>query len=344
MTTATKKEDILLKKNDKRFVLFPIQHAAVWKMAKQANANLWTIEEIAPYLPADLQDWAKLTSDEQKFIKHVLAFFAVSEGVVIENLCENFCKEIQLPEARSFYCTQIYMENIHSEMYSLLIDTYITDAKERFHLLDAMKSIPTIEEKTKWGAKWISETRPYAQRLVAFSIVEGVFFSGSFCAIFWLKKRNLMAAGLGLSNQWISRDEGLHTEFACLLYTQYCDKLSDTIVHEIIKEAVDIEKNFVCSSLPVDLIGMNSNLMSQYICFVADRLLLSLGHTKLYNATNPFDWMEKICLDNKTNFFEHGVAEYRKSGIQTDSLQSKTVISQSSINFDKLADLDKQEF
>jgi ribonucleotide reductase beta subunit family protein with ferritin-like domain len=337
-------ENILLTKSDNRLVLFPVQDADVWRLYKKAVANNWTVEEVATHLTQDLTDWEKLTKDEQFFIKRVLAFFAVSEGVVIENLAERFLIDVQLPEARAFYAFQIAMENVHSEMYSLLIDTYITDKKEQNELLQAMKTIPSIADKSNWGCTWIKSNGSFAERVLAFSIIEGVFFSGSFCAIFWLKKSNKMVHGLGLSNQMISRDEGLHTDFACLLYKKYCTKLSDKLVHQIMSEAVEIEKKFVTSSLPVDLIGMNSKLMSQYICFVADRLLIALGHSKLYNVVNPFDWMEKICMDSKTNFFEHGVSEYRRFGVQTEGVDGKQVIKESGVQFDKVLNTSEIDF
>jgi ribonucleoside-diphosphate reductase beta chain len=264
-----------------------------------------------------------MTSQEQHFIKHVLAFFAASDGIVLENLAERFLKEIQIPEARCFYGFQLAMENVHSETYSLLIDTYIKDSKEKEKLFNAITTIPTVTKKADWALKWISSGATFAERLVAFAIVEGVFFSGSFCAIFWLKKRAKMP-GLTFSNELISRDEGLHCDFACLLYKKYIkNKLTQERVEEIVKAAVTIEKEFVCSALPWDLIGMNAKLMSQYIEFVADRLLIALNHKKIYNASNPFEWMEMISLPGKTNFFEKRVGEYQKAGVATRNEQNQ---------------------
>ena len=302
----------ILKENKDRFVLFPIKHHDIWEMYKKAEASFWTAEEID--LSSDLQDWKnKLSTDEKHFIQHVLAFFAASDGIVNENLAINFMNEVQYPEARCFYGFQIMMENIHSETYSLLIDTYINDPKEKDHLFRALETLPCVTKKGEWALKWIKKGS-FAERLIAFAAVEGIFFSGSFCSIFWLKKRGLMP-GLTFSNELISRDEGLHCDFACLLYSQLEQKLPQIKVTEIIKNAVEIEKEFVSDSLPVRLIGMNATMMCQYIEFVADRLLLSLGCKKNYNASNPFDFMELISLQGKTNFFEKRVAEYQKSGV-----------------------------
>ncbi|MFN0200265.1 MAG: ribonucleoside-diphosphate reductase small subunit [Bacteroidia bacterium] len=302
----------LLENNPNRFVLFPIKHNDIWQMYKKAVASFWTAEEID--LGGDLVDWEKLTANEQHFIKHVLAFFAASDGIVNENLAEKFLAEVQAPEAKCFYGFQIAMENIHSETYSLLIDTYIKDAVEKDHLFHAIDTIPAVTKKAQWALSWINDKSSFAERLVAFAAVEGIFFSGSFCSIFWLKKRGLMP-GLCFSNELISRDEGLHCDFACLLYSQLTNKLSEEMIRTIICDAVAIEKEFVCDSLPVSLIGMNADLMSQYIEFVADRLLLALGYNKVYFATNPFDFMDLISLQNKTNFFENRVAEYQKAGV-----------------------------
>ncbi|HRH02178.1 MAG TPA: ribonucleoside-diphosphate reductase small subunit [Bacteroidia bacterium] len=302
----------ILKENKDRFVLFPIKHRDIWEMYKKAEASFWTAEEID--LSPDGQDWEnKLTPDEKHFIKHVLAFFAASDGIVNENLAVNFMNEVQYPEARCFYGFQIMMENIHSETYSLLIDTYIKDAKEKDGLFHAIETLDCVKKKAEWALKWISNGS-FAERLIAFAAVEGIFFSGSFCSIFWLKKRGLMP-GLSFSNELISRDEGLHCDFACLLYEQLQNKLAPSRVSEIIKNAVEIEKEFVTDALPVRLIGMNADLMCQYIEFVADRLLVALGCSKVYNAANPFDFMELISLQGKTNFFEKRVAEYQKSGV-----------------------------
>ena len=288
----------------------------IWSFYKKAEANFWTAEEID--LHTDLNDWNnKLNADEKYFIKHILAFFAASDGIVNENLAENFVSEVQYPEAKFFYGFQIMMENIHSETYSLLIDTYVKDEAEKHELFHAIETFPAIKEKAEWALKWIS-SESFAERLIAFAAVEGIFFSGSFCSIYWLKKRGLMP-GLSFSNELISRDEGLHCDFACLLYTDHIkNQLSQERIYEIILDAVEIEKEFVTVALPVSLIGMNAEMMCQYIDFVADRLLVSLGCQKHYNATNPFDFMEMISLQGKTNFFEKRVAEYQKSGVMSD--------------------------
>ncbi len=301
----------ILKENKDRFVLFPIQNNEVWSMYKQAEASFWTAEEVD--LSHDQKDWEKLNDGERHFIMHVLAFFAASDGIVNENLAINFVREVQMPEARCFYGFQIMMENIHSETYSLLIDSYIKDPQEKQRLFHAIETVPCVKKKAEWALRWIKHGT-FAERLVAFAAVEGIFFSGSFCSIFWLKKRGIMP-GLSFSNELISRDEGLHCDFACLLYTLLQHKLSAERIHEIIDNAVEIEKEFVVDALPVDLIGMNSKLMCQYIEFVADRLIVALGYPKKYNATNPFDFMELISLQGKTNFFEKRVGEYQKAGV-----------------------------
>jgi len=288
-------------------------------MYKKAEASFWTAEEID--LAHDMTDWEKLTKNEKHFISHVLAFFAASDGIVNENLCERFASEVQMSEARCFYGFQIAMENIHSETYSLLIDTYIRDVAERNHLFNALDTVPCVQKKAEWALKWISNSGRFAERLVAFAVVEGIFFSGSFCAIFWLKKRGLMP-GLTFSNELISRDEGMHCDFACLLYGMLEEQLPDETILEIVRDAVLHEKEFLCEALPVDLIGMNSKMMAQYIEFVADRLLVALNVPKLYNSTNPFDWMELISLQGKTNFFEKRVGEYQKAGVLS-SLENK---------------------
>lgn len=304
----------LLQENPNRFVLFPIKHNDIWQMYKQAEASFWTAEEID--LGSDMTDWVKLNEGEQHFIKHVLAFFAASDGIVNENLAEQFLKEVQVPEARCFYGFQIAIENIHSETYSLLIDTYIKDPIEKDKLFHAIDTVPAVQKKASWALRWINNENSFAERLVAFAAVEGIFFSGSFCSIFWLKKRGLMP-GLSFSNELISRDEGLHCDFACLLYGQLLNKLSEDRIREIICDAVAIEKEFISEALPVSLIGMNADMMKQYIEFVADRLLVALGYSKVYHATNPFPWMELISLQGKTNFFEKRVAEYQKAGVMT---------------------------
>jgi len=308
---AEKQPEPLLIENKERFVLFPIKYDEIWKMYKKAEASFWTAEEID--LSADFKDWEKLNNGEKHFIKHVLAFFAASDGIVNENLAVNFMREVQIPEARSFYGFQIMMENIHSETYSLLIDTYIKDLNEKQKLFNAIETVPCVKEKAEWALKWINSP-DFVERLVAFAAVEGIFFSGSFCSIFWLKKRGLMP-GLSFSNELISRDEGLHCDFACLLYKMIKNKLPAERLYEIINDAVKIEKEFVSEALPVDLIGMNSKLMCQYIEFVADRLMVALGYPKLYHKTNPFDFMELISLQGKTNFFEKRVGEYQKAGV-----------------------------
>lgn len=311
MTTA----EPILQENRDRFVLFPIKHSDIWEMYKQAEASFWTAEEID--LVPDLRDWSEsLNDDERHFIKHVLAFFAASDGIVNENLAVNFLNEVQYPEARCFYGFQVMIENIHSEAYSLLIDTYIKDSKEKDFLFHALDKLPCVTKKAEWALKWITQGG-FAERLIAFAAVEGIFFSGSFCSIFWLKKRGLMP-GLCFANELISRDEGLHCDFACLLYNQLENKLPAERVVEIIRNAVEIEKEFVSDALPVKLIGMNADLMCQYIEFVADRLLNALQLPKIYNVKNPFDFMELISLQGKTNFFERRVSDYQKSGVRSD--------------------------
>ncbi|CAK3860297.1 Ribonucleoside-diphosphate reductase small chain [Lecanosticta acicola] len=304
----------ILQENPQRFVLFPIKYHEIWQMYKKAEASFWTAEEID--LSKDLHDWNKrLNDDERYFISHVLAFFAASDGIVNENLVERFSAEVQIPEARCFYGFQIMMENIHSETYSLLIDTYISEPKQRSYLFNAIDNIPCIRKKADWALRWISDKNStFACRLIAFAAVEGIFFSGSFASIFWLKKRGLMA-GLTFSNELISRDEGMHTDFACLLFSHLKNKPSPALVQSIITEAVAIEQEFLTDALPCALLGMNAKLMCQYIEFVADRLLLALGNQKFYNATNPFDFMENISLGGKTNFFEKRVGDYQKSGV-----------------------------
>ncbi|MFN5443285.1 MAG: ribonucleotide-diphosphate reductase subunit beta [Crocinitomicaceae bacterium] len=310
----------ILEPNDGRFVLFPIQHNDIWSFYKKAEASFWTAEEID--LSADIIDWEnKLNDNEKHFVKHILAFFAASDGIVNENLAENFLSEVQYTEAKFFYGFQVAIENIHSETYSLLIDTYIKDTAEKNYLFNAINTMSCVRRKADWALKWI-EKGSFAQRLVAFAAVEGIFFSGSFCSIFWLKKRGLMP-GLGFSNELISRDEGLHCDFACLLYNNHLvNKLSSEEIREIILDAVEIEKEFILEALPVKLIGMNSDLMSQYIEFVADRLLLELGNDKVFNVTNPFDFMDMLSIQGKSNFFEKRVSEYQKAGVLTSGQES----------------------
>ena len=302
----------ILQENKNRFVLFPIEHHDIWDYYKKAQQVFWTAEEID--LAQDFSDWEKLNEGEQHFVKHVLAFFAASDGIVNENLAENFVSEVQYTEAKFFYGFQIMMENIHSETYSLLIDTYIKDKEEQNHLFNAIDTVPAVQKKAEWALKWIG-SESFVERLIAFAAVEGIFFSGSFCSIFWLKKRGLMP-GLSFSNELISRDEGLHTDFAVHLYKNHIEnKLSRERILEIIDSALVIEKEFITEALPVSLIGMNSELMKQYLEYVSDRLLMDLGVGKVYNTDNPFDFMANIALQNKTNFFEKRVADYVKSGV-----------------------------
>jgi ribonucleoside-diphosphate reductase subunit M2 len=311
---AMEADEPLLQPNPNRFVLFPLKYHEIWQMYKKAEASFWTAEEID--LSKDLHDWNnRLNDDERYFISHVLAFFAASDGIVNENLLERFSGEVQVPEARCFYGFQIMMENIHSETYSLLIDTYIKEQAQRTYLFNAIETIPCIKKKADWAVRWIQDKdSTFAQRLVAFAAVEGIFFSGSFASIFWLKKRGLMA-GLTFSNELISRDEGLHTDFACLLFSHLNHRPSKQAVQDVITEAVAIEQEFLTDALPCALLGMNSNLMKQYIEFVADRLLVALGNEKFYKSANPFDFMENISLAGKTNFFEKRVGDYQKAGV-----------------------------
>ena len=305
----------MLKENPGRFVLFPIEYDQIWKMYKTAEASFWTTEEVD--LEQDMKDWENLTDNERHFIKYVLAFFAASDGIVNENLVLNFMREVQIPEARCFYGFQVAIENIHAETYSLLIDTYIKDAKEKDFLFNAIDNLECVQKKAHWAMKWIDEAPSFAHRLIAFAAVEGIFFSGSFCSIFWLKKRGLMP-GLSFSNELISRDEGLHCDFACLLYSMLENKLDKKELEGIITDAVAFEKEFVTDALPVSLIGMNAEMMTEYIEFVADRLLNSLGCDKVYHTANPFPWMEMISLQGKTNFFEKRVGDYAKAGVMAD--------------------------
>jgi len=309
--------DPILAPNEDRFVLFPIKYHSVWEMYKQHMAVFWTAEEID--LVPDLADWEKLTDNEKHFITHVLAFFAASDGIVNENLAQRFYNDVQIPEARCFYGFQIAMENIHSETYSLLIDTYVKDAVEKDKLFHAVQHFDCVAKKANWALNWISSKNSFAERLVAFAAIEGIFFSGSFCSIFWLKKRGLMP-GLCTSNEFISRDEGLHCEFAVLMHSLLSDeeKASKETIRNIMTEAVEIEKEFITEALPVSLIGMNKDLMVQYIEYVADFWMDRLGVEKVYNSDNPFDWMELISLEGKTNFFEKRVSEYQKPGVLSD--------------------------
>lgn len=312
----------LLTETPNRFVMFPIQHEDVWEMYKKAQASFWTAEELD--LARDVSDFEKLTKNEQHFIESVLAFFASSDGIVNENLALNFAKEVQWPEARSFYGFQIAIENIHSEVYSLLIETLIKDSAKKSTLFRALETMPFVQKKGDWALKYLNaKNASFAERLVAFAAVEGIFFSGSFCAIFWLKKRGVMP-GLCFSNELISRDEGLHCDFACLLYGKLMNKLPQDRVHELIEDAVSIEIEFIRDALPVELIGMNSKSMSAYIKFCADRLLVALGHSKLFHAQNPFEWMSLISLPSKTNFFEKRVSEYARAQVGASSQNGNT--------------------
>ncbi|MEI6408003.1 MAG: ribonucleotide-diphosphate reductase subunit beta [Bacteroidota bacterium] len=305
--------DPLLAENADRFVLFPIKYSTIWEWYKKSVASFWTVEEVD--LTQDMNDWdQKLNDGERHFIKHVLAFFAASDGIVNENLVLNFMREVQIPEARCFYGFQVAIENIHSEMYSLLIDTYIKEPKEKDFLFNALRNLDCVSKKGNWALRWIENAPTFAHRLIAFAAVEGIFFSGSFCAIYWLKKRGLMP-GLTFSNELISRDEGMHCDFACLLFSMLQDKPDAAEITAIITEAVSFEKEFVTDALPVSLIGMNADMMSQYIEFVADRLLNSLGADKFYNTANPFPWMDLISMQGKTNFFEKRVGDYQKAGV-----------------------------
>jgi ribonucleotide reductase beta subunit family protein with ferritin-like domain len=311
-------------KNNNFALLLGKDEPEIWEMYKKALGLFWTAEEID--LSKDYSDWEKLSENEQYFLEHILAFFAGSDGIVVENLGERFLREITIPEVKCFYGLQIAMENIHSETYSLLIDTYIKDDDKKHQLFNAIETIPCIKKKADWSLKWINDTNSdFAKRLVAFACVEGIFFSGSFCSIFWMKKRGKLP-GLCFSNELISRDEGLHTDFACLLYSRIEKKLPQEVIYEIVSDAVLIETEFIVDSLPCKLLGMNSEMMSQYIRFVADRLLLQLGYDKLYNLTNPFTWMEMISMEGKTNFFEKRVGEYSKNNVKVDGTTNKEIV------------------
>lgn len=306
----------MLTPSDDRFVVFPIQHPDLWAKYKQHMAVFWTPEEID--LSKDMGHWEKLTENERHFIKNILGFFAGSDGIVMENLAMRFSHEVQWPEAKFFYACQNLLESVHSETYSLLIDTYITDSKEKADLLNAIQTIPSVKKKADWAMQWIeSKEADFGTRLIAFAAIEGIFFSGAFCAIFWLKQRGVMP-GLTVSNEFIARDEGIHTDFACLLYSKIVNRLTKAKAHKLIREAVKIEKHFITKALPCELIGMNAKLMSQYIEFVADRLSLQLGYPKIYSAANPFDFMERISLENKDNFFEKRVSTYAKAAVGKD--------------------------
>ena len=311
------KDEILLQKSSSRFVLFPIKYHDIYEEYKKAEGSFWTSNEID--LSKDLTDWENLNEKEQNFIKNVIGFFAGSDGIIMENLAVRFMNEIEIPEVRAFYSYQIFNENVHSETYSLLIDTYIKDNEEKIKIFNSIENMPCVGKKAKWAYKWIENKEVnFATRLIAFAIVEGVFFSGSFCAIYWLKKRGLMP-GLTFSNELISKDEGTHCYFACLLYSYIKNKLKPEIIYDIIKEAVEIEKEFITESIPCALIGMNAEMMKTYIEFVSDRLLVQLGYEKIWNSSNPFDFMELISLRPKANFFELRVGEYAKSNISENN-------------------------
>lgn len=315
IVTRKKPDEPLLASNPFRFTFFPIQQPAVYEMYQTAQASFWTSSEVD--LGEDLRHWVKLSDGEQHFITHVLAFFAASDGIVGENLVENFCKEVQLPEARAFYGFQLAIEQVHSEVYSQLIDHYVQDPAEKLRLFRGIQTIPTVTKKAAFAQKWMNAKLPFNQRVVAFAAVEGIQFSGSFCAIFWLKKRGILP-GLTFSNELISRDEGLHMQFAVLMHSLLVTKCPEDIGRQIIKDAVDIEIEFICEALPVSLIGMNSDLMRQYVQFTADYLMRLFGWANIYNTTNPFDWMELISLQGKTNFFERRVGDYAKAGVKGD--------------------------
>ncbi len=307
----------LLQSNPNRFVIFPIQHHDLWKMYKDHVSVFWRPEEVD--LSKDMRDWARLNEGEQHFVKRILGFFAGSDGLVMENLGQRFMNEVQVPEAKFFYGVQLMLETIHSEMYSQLIDTYIEERAEKMDILQSIQTVPCIQKKADWAMSWIqSEEADFATRLMAFAAIEGIFFSGAFCSIFWLKQRGLMP-GLTASNEFISRDEGLHTDFACLLYSKCRNRLPVDRAHRLIQEAVAIEKEFIMEALPCSLIGMNAARMSEYIEFVADRLLVSLGYPKAWNTTNPFPWMERISLEGKDNFFEKRVTNYALAGVGVEA-------------------------
>ena len=313
----TDNDELLLKSNSKRYVLFPIMYKDIYDLYKKAESSFWTTQEID--LTKDIDDWGKLSHDEKNFIKNIIGFFAGSDGIIMENLAARFMDEIQIPEARAFYSYQIFNESIHSETYSLLIDTYIKDRDEKVHIFNSIENIPSVAKKAMWAYKWIqNKDVNFAIRLIAFAIVEGIFFSGSFCAIYWIKKRGLMP-GLTFSNELISRDEATHCEHAILLYSMIKNRVDKNVVHEIFKEAIEIEKEFITESIPCAMIGMNADLMKQYIEFVSDRLLVQLGYEKIWNTENPFDFMEMISLNGKTNFFERRVSDYAKSSIAIES-------------------------
>tara|TARA_Y100000389_G_C17461630_1_gene522198 strand:- start:2479 stop:3486 length:1008 start_codon:yes stop_codon:yes gene_type:complete len=323
-------DEAVLSKKNARFVLLPIRYPDLWKQFKQHEACFWTSEELD--LSDDKKDWEKLNDKEKHFIKMILAFFAASDGIVNENINCNFYDEVQIPEARAFYTFQAAMETIHAETYALLLQSYVTCSRELDFLLNSIENLPSVKEKAEWCFKWMNPEKSFARRIVAFACVEGIFFSGSFCAIYWLKKRGL-CPGLTFSNELISRDEGLHTEFACSLYKKLSHKLDNSDAAEIVGEAVLAEQKFICESLPCSIVGMNSNTMSDYIKMVADRLLVCLGHDKIYHTKNPFDWMELISMQGKTNFFEKRVGEYQKCGVMADNSEGLAKIFDTETDF-----------
>jgi ribonucleotide reductase beta subunit family protein with ferritin-like domain len=325
ITKEQETEEILLRPNPNRFTTFPIVHKDIWDMYKKHEAAFWTAEEVD--LSKDKKDWDSLTSKEQHFLKYILAFFAASDGIVVENLAANFIKEVQLPEARTFFGFQIMMENIHSEMYSLLLDTYVTDNVERNHLLRAIQTIPCIKDMADWALRYITNSACFAERLLAFAAYEGVLFSGAFCAIFWMKKRQKLP-GLTFSNEFISRDEGMHCAHAALLDSKLKHRLNQAQVERVFGEATTLAKRFICEAIPCDLIGMNKDLMSQYIEFAADRPLKSMGYKPLFNATNPFDWMEMISMERKSDFFISRVGDYKLSAIKLGANATEANVTQ----------------
>ena len=329
-TIIQNKESWLLRsnkedKNDERFTMFPIRELDIWAMYKKAQSAFWTLEELD--FSKDLQHWNELSDNERFFIKNILAFFAGSDGIVNENLGVRFMNEVNLPEARAFYGFQIMMENIHNETYSAMIETLVSNSIEKNELFHAIERLPCVKEKASWAMKWIQDEQScFAKRLVAFACVEGIFFSGAFCAIFWIKERGILP-GLTTSNEFIARDESLHTEFAILLYSKLYEKLPEDIIQDIVRDAVKIESKFIIESLPCALLGMNAELMDLYIKFVADRLLVQLGARKLFNVKNPFPFMEKICLEGKANFFEHRESNYAKANVRSDNSEASRVLS-----------------
>lgn len=322
-------EEEILKEGENRFVLFPIRYPDLYKLYKKALASFWTVEEID--LAADMKDWEGLTKDETYFIKHVLAFFAAADGIVIENLALRFMSDVQISEAKCFYAAQIQQEAIHSETYSILLDTFVQDPKEKGDLFNAIKTMPAVKAKADWALKWMASSKTFAERVVAFAAVEMIMFSGSFCALYWLKKRGKMP-GLTFSNEKIAADEGLHCEFAVALFHLLKHKPKEEVIHEIIKSALEAERQFVCESLPVGLIGMNATTMTQYIEFVADFLLDQLGYQKVYNVQNPFDWMDMISMTGKTNFFEKRVGEYQRAHRSSTNTSSQTTSTNAATN------------